>query len=54
MAACVTMSSLRTLTRSAMSPVHGMSRSCGPNWSAMVMPTAAASLSVNSVSTIQS
>ena len=49
----VTMRILRRSNRSAMRPVTGTSRSCGPNCSAMVMPTAKASLSVSWVSTTQ-
>lgn len=39
--------------RSARTPAKGASTSCGPNWSAMTMPSAVASWSVSSVRTIQ-
>ena len=48
-------SSRRLLSkRSAISPEKGTSSSWGPSCKAIVKPTAAASLSVSSVSTIQS
>ena len=50
---CVTMRILRRSNRSAMRPVTGTRSSCGANCSAMVMPTARASVSVSSVSTTQ-
>lgn len=50
---CVTMRSLRRSNRSATHPVTPTSSSGGANWRAIVMPIAAASLSVSSVSTTQ-
>jgi hypothetical protein len=49
----VRMRILRLSKRSAMRPVIGTSTSWGPNCSAMVAPTATASLSVRSVRTTQ-
>jgi hypothetical protein len=46
--------SLRRSTRSAMNPVTGTSSTSGSICRPIVMPTAAASWSVSSVSTIQS
>ena len=50
---CVTIRILRRSNRSAIRPVTGTRSSCGANCSAMVMPTARASLWVSSVSTTQ-
>lgn len=54
MAACVAMSSLRRFNRSAARPVKGSNANCGPNCSAITMPTAVALWSVRCVSTSQS
>ncbi len=54
MASCVKNSMCRRLTRSAMSPAMGIMSSTGPNCRASVTPTAAASLWVSLVRTIQS
>ncbi len=50
----VSISSVRRSIRSATSPVTGSRSSCGPNWRAIVTPTAVASSSVSSVRTSQS
>ena len=54
MAAWVAISSLRRFSRSAAKPVKGNSTSCGPNCSAITMPTAVALWFVRWVSTSQS
>ena len=49
---CVTSSTLRRSYLSAMRPEIGTSSSCGANCSAMLSPTAVASLFVSTVSTV--
>ena len=53
-AACVAKRSFRRSSRSAARPVTGRSSTCGPNWSAITVPTDVALWFVSSVRTSQS